>query len=335
MTTSDLETIFEFTLLTSFSIFLILHIVGYIDARYIKVNDLYRGSVWILTWMQLSDIFGDAFVSVDIYYKHNSSSDEFGFLIAFIASITFIILPSMLSIYQLRRHYIEHWLNDDRIRLWWNRYSKLLYLMSIISGSSFTAIGIMNGSMFGLEMFEMGLSKKQKRRFKTKRLYSVVIFENIPQFALQIWLFTQSGGLNIITGFSSTFSMISILVTIMGSCNTKMILHSQEYSQLTLDVTGDMDTEKCRKRVNRIRYGVARVIGLDSKMMEVMKPVYIPKGLQLQINNYVNNKAILQSKANGQLAGIIARAWGIDDILTVSNLQCKLVQSENTVHINV
>ncbi len=58
---------------------------------------------------------------------------------------------------------------------------KMLGLLTIITGNSFAVINLCSSALFSLDVFWIGMRQQQLMRFKTKRLYSVVLLENIPQ----------------------------------------------------------------------------------------------------------------------------------------------------------
>ena len=99
------------------------------------------------------------------------------FLWLFIASMIFIILPILVSMAQLLHEMNKHWMKDDTLKLWLTENTKKLLLFSIVSGSSFTAIEVMNSELFHLYPFSMGLSMEQYHRYMARRVYSVVILE--------------------------------------------------------------------------------------------------------------------------------------------------------------
>ena len=81
------------------------------------------------------------------------------------------------------------WGKNDKAREWLIKYSKFLYIASVLTGSSFSAVEIVNSSIFGLSWFEMGLSHKQVVAFKTQRIYSVILLEVTCTQLMYIYLF--------------------------------------------------------------------------------------------------------------------------------------------------
>ena len=69
----------------------------------------------------------------------------------------------------------QHYGNS--IRAWLTTYSKILYFLSIITGSGFSATEICNSNLFGLPFFNMGLSRVDMQYFRHRRIFSTVLGE--------------------------------------------------------------------------------------------------------------------------------------------------------------
>lgn len=77
---------------------------------------------------------------------------------------------------------IGSWVSDEalvgtNVPDWTRTNIKLLYLLAILSGSSFSCITLVNSGLFRLNKFSMGLAKYHKSKFQQKRFYSVVLCE--------------------------------------------------------------------------------------------------------------------------------------------------------------
>ena len=85
-------------------------------------------------------------------------------------------MPSLLTVYQLYKS-IDKWRRDDILTQWLSRNIKLIYFISIITGSSFAAIELCTSNLFNLGYFDMPLSGAQFMEFQTKSVYSIVLLE--------------------------------------------------------------------------------------------------------------------------------------------------------------
>ena len=151
-------------------------IIGYIDARCIRTNDFYKVGPLTIAALQGFDMLSDCFLAIDISFAKNIEPGQpFGILL--FLCIVFIVMPSFLSLAQVYYYSSKIWGEDTKIREWLLKYSKWLYILALFTGSSFTAVEIVNSNIFGLSYFEMNLSNRQMIAFKTKRIYSVVVLE--------------------------------------------------------------------------------------------------------------------------------------------------------------
>ena len=157
-------------------VFGLLTIIGYIDAKCVRRNDFYRASTIITAALQILDMLSDCFLAMDISFAKDIYPNE-PFGIFLYICIICIILPSLMSLFQVYYYSSKIWSNDNKMREWLLKYSKLLYLTSIITGSSFTAIELFNSNLFGFKYFEMGLNQRQKIAFKSQKVYSVIMLE--------------------------------------------------------------------------------------------------------------------------------------------------------------
>ena len=172
----DIEEIFTLSLFILSAVFIFIGISGLVDARCVRINDFYRiGAIFAAT-IQILDMLSDSFLAIDIYLQ-DKIDPGMGYNIMLYICIICIVLPSLLSLFQVYYFSQRIWNKNDKAREWLIKYSKFLYIFSVFTGSSFTAIEIMNSNIFGLSWFEMGLSNKQVVAFKTQRIYSVILLE--------------------------------------------------------------------------------------------------------------------------------------------------------------
>ena len=81
-----------------------------------------------------------------------------------------------MTIYQLHAA-IKQWKKYDPLCQWLSHNIKLLYFISIITGSSFSAVEICTSNLYNLNIFDMPLSKTQIIQYQTNSVYSTVLFE--------------------------------------------------------------------------------------------------------------------------------------------------------------
>eukprot|EP01084_Bolivina_argentea_P175126 303319_1 len=177
-TRTDLERTFHVFLYSIVSIVILISIIGYIDSKYIHQNDFYKVSLVFSAGLQISDMCSDCFFVININTHVADIDAVFNvYLIMTVVSILLIVLPVTISIAQLWYHLNNHWTNNNRTNVWIAAYSKYLYLLSFITGSSFTSISLLNCNFCTLSIFSMGLSKIEMKYFATKRLRSTIMIQ--------------------------------------------------------------------------------------------------------------------------------------------------------------
>ena len=123
----------------------------------------------------------DVFFVVQVYLT--LISEVYGIII-FCMSVGSVLVPLLINFVQLHNA-IQLWVTDVEtkriVQSWIQKHLRALYAMSIIFGSAFTAVAMCNSNLFSLSIFDMGLNRRQKALFKNQRLYSIILFENVPQ----------------------------------------------------------------------------------------------------------------------------------------------------------
>ena len=119
-------------------------------------------------------------------YSENYRAQQLLYKILLYLSITCIVVPIFVAIVQLIRQTQRTWWRKSNLKGWLAENARFLYFISILAGSSFTAIDLMTSNVFGLTIFSFDLSKRDRIMFKRKRIYSIVLLENIPQLLIQI-----------------------------------------------------------------------------------------------------------------------------------------------------
>ena len=181
-TEEDIEDVMQWSLITISIIVLILVAVGYGDAKRIRKNDLFQYTAIIAFGFYVNDFISDVFFSGKLLLQVANNSSDNVYLLLFCASIMFIIIPLFVNVGQLHNE-IKHWRDNQnetvnsQACIWIKSRIKIIYIITFICGSSFSTISLCNSYLFQLNIFSMGLSKKQLAIFKNKRIFSVVLLE--------------------------------------------------------------------------------------------------------------------------------------------------------------
>ena len=229
------------------------------------------------------------------------SDDEILFLLCILCSL-FLITPVSINLLQLQYEIRYKWTKNDVytkliVQPWLTTNIRFLYLLSIISGSAFSAIELCNSNLFQWPIFYMNLPRMNRQIFKNKRLYSIIIFENIPQLALQIIysiiMTNKYNGYNynvtFVTIFATIFSFLSILLTLC-EFSTKNYLLNQErklFVKFKID-SGTIQKYSRKNFIYKIEYKryrvsneIARILSIDFNYIELLKPIPCNQGAML------------------------------------------------------
>eukprot|EP01084_Bolivina_argentea_P184880 318857_1 len=101
----------------------------------------------ITATFQTIDTFLDLLFSLFVTLQYVETKDEH-LLYTMIGCYLFVILPVVVNIGQLIQQTRKQWLQDDHLRSWLASYSELLYLLSILTGSAYTAVRVVNCGAF-------------------------------------------------------------------------------------------------------------------------------------------------------------------------------------------
>eukprot|EP01084_Bolivina_argentea_P318693 552760_1 len=147
----DLETKFHIFLYSLASLFIILSFVGLVHAKYIHQNDFFRISLIFNVGLQIADMCSDCFFVINLRTHIHETGDVY--FIVVVISIFLIVMPVIFSIGQLWHHLNKYWTKNNRINMWITQYSKYLYLLSFLTGSSFSSVYLLNCNFCTLSIF--------------------------------------------------------------------------------------------------------------------------------------------------------------------------------------
>ena len=99
--------------------------------------------------LKTQDQISDVFVAMKIYNEYTvNNENKLMLLVLFISSIIFIMIPSIISVIQLMYEVDTRLITDNNagvlMRSWLIKYSKLMYLLTLLFGSSHASISMLN-----------------------------------------------------------------------------------------------------------------------------------------------------------------------------------------------
>jgi len=186
---------------------------------------------------------------------------------------------------------------------------------------------------FGLSMFSFDLSRRDKMLFKRKRVYSIVLLENVPQLLIQIIFVNLIKEWDPIAGSAMMLSFVSIFVSIAGMLTEKRIMNDQSIAVVQFSVCSDevmVNMYRLKRRVFKIRDQLAGILGLNEpKLVEMQKPMALPGGLRVTFYIWLEQvdtrlvdyeKVLTEAVGSGRVVKIVQSAWDLNQVPTVSDL---------------
>ena len=112
----DLEKVFQTILIVVIIVFVCIGIIGTVDARFLRINDFYRIGTISTALIQILDMLSDCFLAIDISIQNKIEIGEY--MILLYLCIACIVLPSLLSLFQVYYYSSRIWSNDNKVREW-------------------------------------------------------------------------------------------------------------------------------------------------------------------------------------------------------------------------
>ena len=246
--------------------------------------------------------------------------------VLFSVGALFVILPLIFNLIQLHKE-IKVWVRDiyskHTVQAWTRSYLRLLYAITILSGSAFTAVDICNSNIFHLQMFNMGLNKRQRAIFKNQRILSTVLCENIPQLILQIiyLILTSESSISPITIIAMIFSLLSIVLSVFNYKLSSLLIECEAITVIEINVESkqlaNTRPRRFRKMIVHHRKPICRelskIIFVDKRLIEILMPIQTTTGCKLTV--YIRNDSsdtklsskIVNTLRNAIISGELAK----------------------------
>ena len=138
------------------------------------MNNFYSVGALITAAIHTNDTLSDILFIINI--THQPEYPSIIPLSLLTVSIIFVVLPVILSLYQLH-HEINKWRKNDDLGQWITENITILYFLSVITGSSFSGVQLCCSNFFNLYQFDMPLNQFELNKFQNKKMYSIVLCE--------------------------------------------------------------------------------------------------------------------------------------------------------------
>ena len=193
----------------------------------------------------------------------------------------FVIIPYFANIWAALHMYqrIEH---NIVARLYFEQRMVFFCSLVLLSGGVHASTQLVSSRIFGVSLFDCGLSKRELSQFTGMRLTFSVLLENLPQLILQIIYVITAGGINAVVGvamFTSIFSasvaafahffrtqmdLSEVIVPLVVDIHNAPLIAAWQEVELNLDIPEleqKRDLEKCHQR-RRLRKRLTFAIGI-------------------------------------------------------------------------
>ncbi|ETO28981.1 hypothetical protein RFI_08145 [Reticulomyxa filosa] len=155
----------------------------------------------------------------------------------FLVGMAFLVIPYVLNLKHLLA-FQKQWMADpamsERLTSWLINYSRFLISTTMISGSVFAAIELFNTNLFGLEVMSMGLPERQLKKSAVERLYSNILFENLPQILIQFfysYFYSNAfdgGKIDRVVIYAFASSIVSIVIALIDLWTSLELIQSMK-----------------------------------------------------------------------------------------------------------
>eukprot|EP01083_Nonionella_stella_P301287 1032711_1 len=327
-----------FITLSIFGLFVSVTVMAVFDAKCWHKTDYLRFMDIIAVSFEVSDIILDVLFAVLLVYTYLYYR-EIDVLVATVAAFVFIITPLSFSLFQLIQEQKQVWFHDEHLSGWLLDHSKKLLLLSVVCGSSYAAIEIVNCGAFGWQIFNMGLNKQQRIKYNTKRLIGVVLMENCPQAIIQIWYLVRFN-LHLTPIISLVFSLTSISLTILAKYTQKSILENSETVKVQFDIKikdEGIEAQLCAK-TNGIKKQFAAILEVTQNLIDIPKPKLIYQGFRFVIYLFVQDANVKHTEFglivneaihNGALVNVFQTEWHLESDLQIDNVKSEKIVNKS------
>jgi len=125
-----LDASYQIIIIIFMIIFFIIGFCAFLDANFLRKNDYFKITKITSIALQSADMLSDCFFAYNVSVRNNIDSK---YLMPLILTISFILIPSALSLYQLYTHSKKHWLHSsDQVRGWLAKKNKnIVHIINI------------------------------------------------------------------------------------------------------------------------------------------------------------------------------------------------------------
>eukprot|EP01084_Bolivina_argentea_P083917 151902_1 len=218
----------------------IIIIIGIAHSKYKKYE--FHSSPLILFLFYLLDFVSDLFFCINLYSYYNAYDDDEFYLILFIFSTIFLIIPPIASLYEMEKVITKIIkLNDDKMNKYFAKNSSKLYLICFIIGNFYGTLSLFGCKLLDLDLFKLSMKNNEMLLLENKYCIHSALLENIPQIIISTLysIKTKSLFTDDIVLFTYLFGVISMITSFFTFITRKKLLKNQQIIQSD-EITSDL-----------------------------------------------------------------------------------------------
>eukprot|EP01083_Nonionella_stella_P068838 183086_1 len=274
------------------------------DAKYICA---------LLFGIQFWDFFSDVSFAYNLPNKSHNN--------IFFISVLFVVVPWSLNIIFLLL-YRYQWSNNAEVSWWLRENTVKLVITTMICGSAQTVIELMNSKIFGLDLFEMGLSRMQLIGISKFRVWLCNVAQNIPQICCVLYWMMRVGH-NEFAVASLISSTCSVILVVVATILIRMDHLHDEQIEFVLHYKwhGHNVPKQAKDKLNRIGFHrriakcIATVLELDRDCGKVHVDKHVIGIKTITINVSITHAQSFEEKTEDE-EGLVSKTsiiYRIDD----------------------
>ena len=276
-----------------------------------QVDGVKSKRIWIFG-LQMWDLFSDVYFSYSlIKLSHSQNGENFVIFILSILSPLFIIIPYFANMFAATTLYKRHIVLNKVARLYFEQKLVFFCALVLLSGGVQPTVQLVSSKVFGMGLFDCGLSERELMQFIQIHFTHSVLLENFPQLMLQLVYIIEIGTIDEPVMFALAASFFSA----MNAIFSYLFSQQMELSQLivTLNVQFSFKSTRIFKGdvnnfTSRMGYRqalgrkMAEALGVSPKKIDVFSVIKTQSGCQIHLC-YIMDSPQVSTKINASTLG--------------------------------
>eukprot|EP01084_Bolivina_argentea_P022768 42341_1 len=260
------------------SISVLLTIVAFIMNTRKWRTDSAKPLVLFYFGVRITDVITDINLAYVLWLNSMEQKKDATIFALFIACCVFILIPWIVNILSI--HKVKTYLSKNkRSALWFSNplNVKIFVLLVFVTGDAFFAAQVISSYVFGLKLFDAGISEKiDIEKLRAIKIYGVIALENVPQLILAgIYAFVvENESIFKVAFVSMVISFVSIFVCVVFWCLNKLSGNGEQFTMVEYSITlGTTETAKIKEKVGykrKIRNNICKQIAADKDELEIV-----------------------------------------------------------------